>query len=94
MLEVTNSVIKSIIFECGHPAGYTDDLGIIADRDQWVPARHKGWYVFMEYDEHATVTKIVDWCKSNLTRDWDYNGNLMIYISSYDDLTLFKMRWL
>ena len=34
-------------YRCGHPAGWTDDLGIIADKNQWVREELPGWYCYI-----------------------------------------------
>lgn len=84
-------LVKSIIYIDGHPAGYTDDLGIISDVNQWVPETQSGWYVLMQYKHE--INRIVEWCKFNLSGYWKYNDNLMIYMSDDDDATLFKLTW-
>ena len=86
-------VVKAMFYTEGHPAGFTDDLGIIADKNQWVDAEIPGWYVFMVKNENTTPASIINWCKSNLSEYWFYNEHLMLYISDHDDAMLFKLRW-
>lgn len=82
-------------YDRGHPEGYTDDLGIIADRNQWVNAKLPGWYFSMPSDY---VDTIYEWCDNNLTGYWtcDHKPALALdtyYICSRSDMTLFKMTW-
>lgn len=78
----------------GHPAGYTDDLGIIADRNQWVDEELAGWYCYsicgLGFDRERQ--EMQDWCDQNLKNYWEVNRKC-VYISSEDDATLFKLRW-
>ena len=79
-------------YSFGHPEGYTDDLGIIADRNQWVPEQLPGWYFIISYS-----TDIHDWCENNLMGYWKcvgfFSGRRTYYVSSDSDAVLFKMRW-
>lgn len=81
-----------------HPAGYTDDLGIIADRDQWVAAEPSGWYLYPTEEVHT-------WCTENLESyhhsaaetigDTDiFNPGSRGWIFDYNDVILFQLRWL
>lgn len=74
----------------GHPAGYTDDLGIIADRNQWVEEELTGWYCFMPYVKD--VTDIKQWCEKNLADFWRFHKG-MLYIYNDNDATLFNLTW-
>lgn len=83
-----------IRYDRGNPAGYTDDLGIIADRNQWVCERLRGWYTHIPYDQ---VMEIHEWCERNLQGYWKLRrgGTLEreLYISEEKDVTLFSLRW-
>lgn len=70
------------------PSGYTDDLGIIADRNQWVPEQQPGWYVVSDF---STMHAIRKWLQEN---DMDYTekGWTMI-LHDRNDVALFKLRW-
>lgn len=77
----------------GHPAGYTDDLGIIADENQWVDAELPGWYIYFNEPKRYEVE---DWCTDNLRDTWHIRYGMWyetLYISSKRDLTLFLLRW-
>jgi hypothetical protein len=45
----------------GHPAGYTDDLGIIADRNQWVDAVTGGYHSEVDPQDYQEIR---EWCDS------------------------------
>lgn len=71
------------------PAGFTDDLGIIADRNQWIPEQHAGWYVLVNYDDWFDI---LDWLtENNIDHSVTSNG-LMLF--NQEDVVLFKLRWL
>lgn len=76
-------------FRSGHPAGYTDDLGILADENRWVREEYPGWYVYLDYYDRA---KILSWCQDTLTSAWDLRGGLL-WMSAKSDATLFTMTW-
>lgn len=83
-----------IRYEHGNPAGYTDDLGIIADRNQWIPERLPGWYTRVPYHQ---AMEIHEWCERNLQGYWKLRrgGTLEreLYMSEEKDVTLFTLRW-
>jgi hypothetical protein len=70
------------------PAGFTDDLGIIADRNQWIPEQHAGWYLLIDPDDFYDI---VDWItENNMDHSISSNG-LMLF--NQKDVILFKLRW-
>ena len=74
----------------GNPAGYTDDLGIIADRNQWVEEQRAGWESNIDpQDCHA----MRDWCQQNLEHGTWYTGVYHIFIEREEDVTWFMLRW-
>lgn len=75
----------------GHPAGYTDDLGIIADRDQWVDEVSPGWYSAFEPQEYSAMR---EWCEKNLKHgDWHFGVHHVI-LQNDADVTWFMLRWM
>ena len=82
-----------IRYERGNPAGWTDDLGIIADRNQWVSERLPGWYTRIH---HSQAMEIHDWCEKNLQGYWKLRAGIPereLYMGSEKDVTLFTLRW-
>lgn len=97
MIDTEKIKINSLFYTHGHPAGYTDDLGIIADRNQWVNAELAGWYIFISYFDEDTVDNLLSWCKSNFSGYWSHSNKgmytVMLHIGRSSDVTLFKMAW-
>lgn len=79
-----------LYYRRGHPAGYTDDLGIIADRNQWVEEELPGWYCFIPY--HKCTSALQQWCNEQFREPWSYRRELL-WISDDDDATLFNLTW-
>lgn len=76
------------------PEGWTDDLGIISDKNRWVREQLPGWYVFIPYQK---AEEVYHWCNHNLKHDWSYGAGVnhrKLYISSDKDFTWFSMKWL
>ena len=91
-LEIGKMKIE-IRYERGHPEGYTDDLGIIADRNQWVRERLGGWYTWIH---HSQISEVYEWCSKNLQGYWKLAAGINkreLYISEEKDVTLFSLRW-
>lgn len=76
-------------YQRGNPAGYTDDLGIIADRDQWVEEQPSGWR--SQIDPRDAV-EMIKWCEKNLKGKWETGIN-HILISDERDVNWFMLRW-
>lgn len=76
-------------YQQGHPAGYTDDLGIIADQDQWVEEQPSGWRSQIDPRDAVEMFK---WCENNLKGRW-YPGVNHIVISDERDVNWFLLRW-
>ena len=72
----------------GNPAGYTDDLGIIADRNQWIEERSPGWYLSGHNPE------VHKWCVEHLTSyEFQWTNPFTSRIDDDKDVMLFKLRW-
>lgn len=83
----------SMKYYSGHPAGYTDDLGIIADENQWVAAEYAGWYCNSNGPIQVTsVSDIYQWCKNNIRNFWNLRGS-SFYFEDEKDAMLFMLRW-
>lgn len=82
-------------YDEGHPSGYTDDLGIIADRNQWIKAEPPGWrFLLAPYDEtNVLPLNVMAWCEENMSGHWTYNGSHSFYLADDADAALFKLRW-
>lgn len=77
-------------FRRGNPAGYTDDLGIIADENQWIPAQPSGWQSDVDPQDYNAMR---EWCEQNLKRgDW-YTGIYHIFLKNEKDVAWFMLRW-
>lgn len=74
----------------GHPAGYTDDLGIIADRNQWVEAERSGWISDIDAQDFMGMR---EWCDQNLKHGTWYTGLYYIFIENEKDMSWFILRW-
>jgi len=72
------------------PGGFTDDLGIIADRNQYVSAQMPGWYY---WPDHKEWDEMNSWLKEN---GIEYTISLTgpnIIIHKEEDATAFMLRW-
>lgn len=81
------------VYEEGHFGGWTDDLGIIADRNLYVPAKRWGWYWRRP---QKVTTEMYDWLRANLGdghgRAWDVTYDyVMIAIEEY--AVMFALRF-
>lgn len=75
----------------GHPAGWTDDLGIIADVNQWVSEELPGWYVYIsDWDDYKELKL---WCQEHLSSFWTFGPNRWLWIAVEQDATLFTLTW-
>ena len=87
-IHMMDTAVIDIQYRPWRPSGYTDDLGIIADRNQWVPEQVRGWYVFAGPGQ---LRDILTWLEENnipYTR-WA----LGVIIFNKADTVLFKLRW-
>ncbi len=83
-------MIEDLGYRPYYPSGYTDDLGIIADRNQWVPAQLPGWYVMVR--NHDVIT----WLEENgidYHRPYRSNRNILMF-DDRDTVINLKMRWM
>ena len=71
------------------PSGYTDDLGIIADRNQWISAQQDGWHAMMRED---VIDEAVAWCDGNGIK-YLHDGSGRLIIRDRNGAALFKLRW-
>lgn len=77
-------------YQRGHPAGYTDDLGIIADRNQWVEEQPRGWRSEIDPQDYMAIR---EWCEQNLKHgDW-FTGAYYIFLKYEEDVSWFMLRW-
>lgn len=77
-------------FRRGHPAGYTDDLGIIADKNQWVESVRTGWISDIDPQDYMAIR---EWCEQNLRHgDW-CTGVYYIILQNESDVAWFMLRW-
>lgn len=90
----------SVRYERGHLSGYTDDLGIIADRNQWVMQVLPGWYARVDlgvphawHEPYRAYDEAEDWCRTNLRNWMGVRNNLEIHIGSKDEAALFELVW-
>jgi len=68
--------------------GYTDDLGIIADRNQWVPEQPEGWHIRID---RTKWYEIREWLDENGIMHETYFSNIVLHRRK--DAMLFEMRW-
>lgn len=74
----------------GHGAGYTDDLGIIADENQWVEAQKSGWVSDVDPQDYMAIR---EWCEQNLKHGTWYTGTYYIFLENEKDVAWFMLRW-
>lgn len=77
-------------FRRGHSAGYADDLGIIADENQWVYGQRSGWYSEIDPQDYMPMH---EWCEQNLKHGTWYTGIYYIFIEREEDVAWFTLRW-
>jgi hypothetical protein len=78
----------NIYYRPYRPEGYTDDLGIISDRNQWIPEQPEGWYFWPELREWGQIR---DWMEKH-SIEWDICQSNVV-IRKEKDAALFMMRW-
>ena len=83
-------VVPKFVWRNGHPAGYTDDLGIIADRNQWVEATSPGWISNIDPQDYMAMR---EWCEQNFKHgDW-CTGVYYVILQNDEDVAWFMLRW-
>ena len=83
-------VVPKFTWNDWRPAGYTDDLGIIADRNQWVEEVIGGYSSDVDPQEY---TDMREWCEKNLNHgDW-CTGAYYIILQREEDVAWFLLRW-
>lgn len=70
------------------PAGFTDDLGIIADQNQWIAEQPAGWYVFANVD---IINPMIKWM-IEVGVDFKVANNWII-VPRDDDAAMVQLRW-
>lgn len=82
-------VVPKFVWRDWRPAGYTDDLGIIADRNQWVDEQLPGWYSTVDRNEWH---EMLDWAEENLKGGFAAKSHYFI-LDSDADVAWFMLRW-
>jgi hypothetical protein len=91
--EWSGNMTWHVVYEHGHPEGWTD-------RNQWVREHLPGWYARHYYRENGPwascyhQTDLRKWCQENLTDYWEIPTDGYLYMSSEEDVMLFKMSWM
>lgn len=85
----------------GHPAGWTDDLGIIADVNTYVKEVLPGWYFYP--DNYEDITEMLNWCEECIQGHFEIGTQqgpssrkpTLVYIRITDEAaaSLFNMRF-
>lgn len=83
-------VVPKFTWRNGHPAGYTDDLGIIADRNQWVEAVSPGWISDIDPQDYMAIR---EWCQQTLKHGSWGIGVYYIILQREEDVAWFMLRW-
>ena len=83
-------VVPNFRWRNGHPAGYTDDLGIIADRNQWVSEVTGGYYSDIDPQDYVPMR---EWCEQNLKHGGWWVGVYYIILQNDEDVAWFMLRW-
>lgn len=83
-------VKPNFTYQRGHSGGWTDDLGIIADRNQYVEAVTGGYHSTVDPQDYP---QIKEWCMQNLKHgDW-CTGVYYIILQREEDVAWFLLRW-
>jgi hypothetical protein len=83
-------IVPKFTYRRGHPAGYTDDLGIIADRNQWVEEVTGGYYSEVDPQEYIAMH---EWCEQNFKHgDW-CTGVYYVILQNEKDVAWFMLKW-
>ena len=88
--EQIKRVVPKFTWRDWRPAGYTDDLGIIADRNQWVEEVTGGYCSEIDPQDYMAIR---EWCEQNLKHgDW-CTGVYYIILQREEDVAWFLLRW-
>ena len=83
-------IVPKFVWRDWRPAGYTDDLGIIADRNQWVEEETPGWISNIDPQDYIPMR---EWCEQHLKHsDW-CTGVYYIILQREEDVSWFMLRW-
>ena len=82
-------------YSYGHPEGFTDDLGIIADRNQYVKEEFPGWYCARSDWQALPISRgdLECWLIDNLTSGCKIDEYGRIFIPNEQDLNWFILKW-
>lgn len=69
------------------PAGFTDELGLISDRNQYVPEQKEGWYIL-----GSVTPEVHNWCKNRLS-SYHFSRSYKI-IKNEKEVIMFILRWM
>ncbi len=83
-------VAPKFVWRNGHPAGYTDDLGIIADKNQWVESVRTGWVSDIDPQDYHAMR---EWCEQHFTQGAWYTGPYYVFLENEKDVAWFMLRW-
>lgn len=73
-----------------HPSGYTDDLGIMSDKNQWVDALYVGWYASFGFN-HGERDEFISFCNEAKIDLWQMkDGKFMIMNSEAIPLLMLR----
>lgn len=90
MIVTNNRITPQFFYTNGHPAGYTDDLGIISDENRYVKEEIAGYESMIDSREYKDI---LAWCETNFSDD-DYILT-MYNIKFFDNMHVawFMLRW-
>lgn len=84
-------MISNLGYREYRPSGFTDDLGIIADRNQWVDAQLPGWYVRVNGNGLGDV---LAWLEDNGLDYQRYRDDRrMLILADHDAVIAMTLRW-
>lgn len=83
-------MIRDLGYRPYRPSGYTDDLGIIADRNQWVPEQVPGWYVFVSGPKYMEVVECL--IESKIKFDRSVGDQNMLIFDNKNDVVELMLR--
>lgn len=96
-LEMAARMSKISIYyvERGHPAGWSDDLGIMAPDNVWLDAEYAGWHAafhgFSQFDRDTLIDEFIDYCNSQNIH-YMYSGKKLLLLEE-DSIPLLLLRY-
>ena len=70
----------------GNIEGWSDDMGIIAPDNTWIPYAPAGWYIGWNYN-----SEVIAWCKEHLKSLHSTHSGY--FVTDPNDVVLFRLRW-